>query len=212
MSSRRLSTKPLRVLAIGAHPDDIEYGAGSTIARHVNAGHEVRFLIMTAGERGGASGTTRKKEAKASAKVLGADRVSFAGFRDTLVEQGIKTIRKIERAIEFAPDRVYIPFPRDLHQDHRNTAIASISATRMIPQVLAYESPLGVSSFLPTYYIPIRDEIERKLKALSCFHSQEQKDYLKRSAIEGLAKFRGFQVRTKYAEAFEIIRFVDQLL
>jgi LmbE family N-acetylglucosaminyl deacetylase len=212
MYSRKPKRVVQRVLAIGAHPDDIEYGAGGTIACHVRAGHDVTFLVMTCGERGGATGRVRKREAHESAHILGVRSVIFAGFRDTMVGEGIRTIHRIEKVVQRnRPSRVYIPFPRDPHQDHHNTASASISATRMVPQVLAYESPLGVTNFAPTYYAPIDDGISVKLRALSCFGSQRHKDYLKRSSIEGLAKFRGFQVGTKYAEAFEIVRFVDRV-
>jgi len=211
MSSRRVE-RSLSVLAIGAHPDDIEYGAGGSIAQHVAAGHNVTFLMMTLGEQGGASGTARKKEAQNSAKVLGVRSVRFGGFKDTAVDVGIQSISVIAEVVRaIQPFRMYIPFPRDPHQDHRNTALASISASRGAAQVLAYESPQGVSDFKPEYFVPIGDAIGTKLKALKCFRSQRQKDYLKRSAIEGLARFRGFQVRTDYAEAFEIIRFVELL-
>jgi LmbE family N-acetylglucosaminyl deacetylase len=198
----------LKILAIGAHPDDIELGAGGTIARHVKNGDEVIFLILTYGEKTG-SRDIRKKEALMSAKKLNVKFVEFAGFPDTEIPNSIETINAIEQVIEkYKPQRVYTHCVKDIHQDHRAAAYASISAARKIPQVFSFESPLVHPNFTPQYFIDITDTIDLKIKALKCFKSQKVKEYLKAEAIEGLAKFRGFQAGIRYAEAFEVIRVV----
>ena len=73
----------MKILAIGSHPDDLEYGCGGTLARYAQAGHQVTMLVMTCGERGGVPGT-RECEARASAAVLGAE-IIFGGYEDTRV-------------------------------------------------------------------------------------------------------------------------------
>jgi len=204
----------IKVLAVGAHPDDIELGAGGTIARHVEEGDIVQFIILTYGEQS-ARKEIRKREALESAKTLNVPSVNFAGIPDTMVTEGIETILKIERLVKsFQPDRVYTHGTKDTHQDHRNTALATFSATRAVPEVFSFESPDTFPSFNPQYYVRITDTLSRKIKALQKFHSQRNKKYLEAEAIKGLAQFRGYQVgryhlKVEYAEAFEVIRTIE---
>lgn len=198
----------MRVLAIGAHPDDIELGAGGTIARHVINRDEVVFLILSYGEKT-AKKSMRKKEAILSANKLGVKTVKFAGFADTMIPNSIETILAIENIIKkYRPERVYTHCVKDTHQDHRAAAYTSISAARKVPELFSYESPLVHPNFNPQYFIDISDTINLKVECLKCYKSQGSREYLKAEAIEGLAKFRGFQAGVLYAEAFEVIRCV----
>jgi len=204
----------VKVLAVGAHPDDIELGAGGTIARHVREGDEVHFLILTYGDKSGDK-ETRRREALESAKVLNVPFVTFAGIPDTMVTEGIETILKIEEVVKkIEPDRVYTHCIKDTHQDHRNAAYATFSATREVPEVLSFESPDIFPNFNPQYYVRTTDTIAQKIEALQKFHSQRNKKYLEAEAIKGLAQFRGYQVgryrsKVEYAEAFEVIRKIE---
>ncbi|MEM2507017.1 MAG: PIG-L deacetylase family protein [Nitrososphaeria archaeon] len=198
----------MKVLAVGAHPDDIELGAGGTIARHVLEGDDVYFLILTYGEQSGEK-EERKKEAIESAKVLKVNSVYFCGIPDTKVTDGIETIMAIENLInEIKPQRVYTQCHKDRHQDHRNTALATYSAARRVPEILAYESPDSYPNFSPQYYVQIADTIKQKILALKKYRSQQNKRYFEVNAIKGLAQFRGYQIGVPYAEAFEVIRVV----
>jgi LmbE family N-acetylglucosaminyl deacetylase len=199
------------ILAVGAHPDDIELGAGGTIARHVIEGDSVYFLVLTYGEKGGGIKEIRKSEALESAKILNVKSVIFAEIPDTRVTDGPETISKIEEVIkEIKPDRVYTHSPKDFHQDHRNAALATFSAARRVSEILSYESPFTQPSFTPQLYVEITNTINLKIQALKKFHSQYNKVYLKIDAIKGLAKFRGHQAGVKYAEAFEVLRMIKR--
>jgi len=200
-----------KILAIGAHPDDIEFGAGGTIASHSRKGHKVFFLVLTAGEAGGQA-DIRKKEALESSKKLGVSKLIFLDFRDTKIEYNYETIKAIEDIIdEIKPDRIYTHCEKDKHQDHRNTALASITASRNSKQVLSYESPSTYPTFHPQFFVKLSDEImELKISALECYKSQSKKEYMKIEAFKGLARFRGLQSGNKYAEAFEVIRYVEE--
>jgi LmbE family N-acetylglucosaminyl deacetylase len=159
----------MKILAIGAHPDDIELGAGGTIAKHVNVGDEVHFLVLTCGEKSGDK-TERKCEAEESAKILKAKSLTFGEIEDTQISDGIDTIMKIESLInKIRPDRVYTQGVQDRHQDHRNTAYATFSAARKVPEVFSYESPDSYPNFVPQYYVQITDTIPTKLEALKQF-------------------------------------------
>jgi LmbE family N-acetylglucosaminyl deacetylase len=200
----------VKVLAIGAHPDDIELGAGGTIVNHVKAGDEVHFLILTYGEKGGEM-SQRKIEAEESAKILNAKSVTFGGIPDTKISDGVETIQKIEDIVEnILPDRVYTQCVQDRHQDHRNTAYASFSACRRAAEVFSYESPDSYPKFVPQYYVQITDSIEQKIEALKKFDSQQNKKFFEVEAIRGLALFRGYQVGIPYAEAFEVVRLIKR--
>lgn len=197
----------MRLLAIGAHPDDIELGVAGTIAKHVRKNCDVYFLILTFGEKGGECADIRKKEAIKSARLLGVKNISFAKIPDRTVSEGIETISKIEEVVNsFNPHRVYTHSLNDRHQDHRNAAKATFSAARKVHDILCYESPLVYPTFNPQAFSDITDLIELKTKAISCFKSQCQKEALKAEATQGLARFRGFQAGVKYAEAFEVGR------
>ena len=200
----------MKVLVVGAHPDDIELGAAGTIARHIKQGDEVIFLILSYGEKT-ADKRERMKEALMSAKTLNVENVEFAGFLDTQIPNGIETIMFIENMIDkYHPQRVYTHCAKDTHQDHRTVAHTTISAARRVPEIYSYESPLTHPNFNPQYFVDITDTLSLKLEALNNFSSQSNKNYLKAEAIAGLAKFRGFQAGVLYAEAFEVIRCVKR--
>lgn len=199
----------MNILAVGAHPDDIEYGMGGTAAKHVTRGDDVYFLILTYGEktRPAKSG---KKEAEQSAKILGVRSVYFGGLKDTRVANSIETIRKIEKALqETDPDRVYCPCLSDQHQDHRNCAYSVATAARGVRQVLQFELPYAHFDFSPRYYVPIDDVIDVKMASLKSFRSQTNRIFMKDDAVRSLARYRGYLINCNYAEAFEILRFVE---
>lgn len=197
----------MNVVAIGAHPDDIEIGAGGAIALHKERGDNIRFLIVT---KGGelSEPRTREREAKEAADILGVDDVRFLGFEDTRVPYNDDIVKLLnEHITDHDADRVYIHTEEDTHQDHRKAALSSIAATRNCNSVLAYESPSTRSSFAPQYYLPLPEELlEKKIQAIRSHESQREKKYLEAEAMKGLARFRGRQANTTYAEAFKVIR------
>lgn len=198
----------MQILAVGAHPDDIELGAGGALAKHAKQGDKIHILVMSNGERGG-SATQRIKEAKQAAKILGASNIDVHKLPDAKITDDVETVMKIENVVnQIQPQRVYTHNSKDTHQDHRYTALASISAARHVPEILAYESPLAFPSFNPQIYIDITDTLKTKIKALTIYKSQAQREYMKAEAIEGLARYRGHQAGVKYAEAFEVIRII----
>lgn len=197
----------MKILAIGAHPDDIELGVGGTIVKEVKEGHEVYFLIITNGESGGRDKETGKREAKESAKLLGVKRVIFLDVPDTKVKHSVDIIKKMEKVItDLEIEKVYTHAERDTHQDHRNTALCTLSASRKVPFILAYESPTNLPEFTPLMFVDIGETIDLKIQSLQLYRSQGEKEFIKIDAVKGLAKFRGLQAKLKYAESFNIIR------
>lgn len=197
--------KNMNIVAIGAHPDDIEFGCTGTLLRHVKRGDEVTFIVLTRGEKGG-DPEVRVREAKESARRIGA-KLHLFDFPDTAVPQSHELIDKLEAIIRKAnPRRVYMHSVKDTHQDHRNAAYATLSAARFVPEVLAFESPSLYLNFIPNYYVDISNYMEKKMEILNLFTTQNGREYMKINAIRGLSQFRGLAPSVGHAEAFEIVR------
>ncbi|MDA8342266.1 MAG: PIG-L family deacetylase [Actinomycetota bacterium] len=195
----------MRVLAIGAHPDDIELGCGGALLEHRDAGHDLTMLVMTEGSRGPQGMVTRIEEQVDVARVLGA-RLVWGGFVDGAVPPGHESVAVIEAAIGDGVDVVYTHTTEDTHQDHRATAQATFAATRRTPRVLCFETPSSVG-FTPTLFVDIDGRVEAKLDLLRIHLSQVLAGGpVDLEAVEAQARFRGSQARARNAEAFSVHR------
>lgn len=199
----------MNILAIGAHPDDIEFGCGGTLIKYAGKGARLDLLVMTDGSRGG-SGRLRRSEQERAARVLGAHRVHWGGYRDTLLPSVRRLIDRMEEALDqVRPDFIFVNYPEDTHQDHRQVARAAISATRYARNVLFYEGPTTVN-FTPTVFIDIAREIGTKIRALHMHRSQVRRTRIEGTVISDIARasahFRGVQGRVRWAEGFAPLR------
>jgi LmbE family N-acetylglucosaminyl deacetylase len=206
--SARESTR-LRVLALGAHPDDIEAGCGGALLRYARAGHRIFLMVMTKGELGGEARVRTAEQAEA-AKILGAERIFWGGYPDTEIPNDRGVVQKIEQVVrEVAPHVIFVHFPEDTHQDHRHLAMSTESATRYTQNVLFYEGPTS-QHFSPTVFVDIDAVLEEKIKALQAHSSQVNKTNVEGLSIvevtRSAAHFRGIQGRVKNAEAFVPLR------
>ena len=198
------------ILAVGAHPDDIEIGCGGTIKKHVSNGDDVYYVIATNGEKGGKK-DERIAEAKMAAKLIGVLDVYFLNLRDSFVSHNGKTVKLLDHFMKkVSPSTVYVHSLKDYHQDHSNIARSTLSASRnMKNSILCYEAPSTTLEFTPIAFSNISDTFETKIQCINEFVSQEEKDYVERQAIVNLAKFRGKIINVDYAEAFEVVRLIE---
>jgi len=197
------------ILAIGAHPDDIEFGCGGALAKYARKGHRLFLLVMTGGGLGG-SQSVRTEEQKVSGEILGAEKIFWGGYQDTHLIVDVELISKIEAVIaEVKPDFIFCNFPDDTHQDHRHLAQAIMSATRYIRNVLFFEGPT-TQNFNPQVFVDISDTLDKKVEALQAHRSQVMKTNIEDLSIVEVARssanFRGIQGRVKFAEAFHSLR------
>ncbi|MEK6647548.1 MAG: PIG-L deacetylase family protein [Candidatus Firestonebacteria bacterium] len=198
----------MNILAIGSHPDDIEYGCGGTLLKFKEEGHKINMLIMTKGDVGGTP-KTRSKEQILSARILDA-KIYWGGLKDTRIVVDRKTIGIIEKTIALVkPYIVFTHYHNDTHQDHRHISQATMVATRHMRNVLFYEVPTTME-FLPTVFVKIDKLLDRKLKLL---HSHESQVYAMKipglnilENVKSCAIFRGFQDRVRFAEGFMPLR------
>lgn len=202
------SKRMKNVLAIGAHPDDIEIGCGGTLKKHSEQGDEITLLTLTKGAQGG-NKAERERESQNAANSLNA-KLIMCDLIDTHLSSGGDTISSIYKAIETCqPDIIYTHSLNDTHQDHRATYYATLVAARKIEQVYAYLAPSGTIDFHPRYFEHIEDYIDDKMLAINCFTSQtigSNRPYLKRSIIESTAQYWGRYSNYGYVEPFEVIR------
>jgi LmbE family N-acetylglucosaminyl deacetylase len=196
--------RPLAVLAIGAHPDDIEIGAGGTLLSLAASqpGLQAHYLVLT-----GSADRQLEARAAASAFLPAADLTvhlhDLAEGRLPALWGQVKDI--LEEAAQLcAPDLVLAPSADDAHQDHRT--IAEIVPTVFRDQLyLGYEIPKWDGDFgRPSMYFPLpADTARRKVELLhKCFPSQRDRDWWDDEVFLGLARLRGMECRAAYAEAF----------
>ena len=200
----------MKILAIGAHPDDIEVGCGGTLLKYIRYGHEIYLLVMTEGDMGGDS-SVRKSEQSESAKILEAKDLIWGGYRDTqLTPHMNQMVHDIETLLDkIKPDFTLVNFGSDTHQDHRALFKATVSATRYIKNVIFYEVPT-TQNFSPTLFVDIKEAITSKIKALLAHRSQALKTNIEGLSITDIAQstavFRGIQGRVQLAEGFVPLR------
>lgn len=202
------------ILAVGAHPDDVELGCAGTLAMHKLRGDKVYFLVLTKGEASG-SAEVREDECRRSAGILGVDGLFFGNLSDTKVHDGRETIDAIENVVdEVKPDIIYAPTLKDTHQDHRNAGYATLSAGRRCKIILMYEGASTQRDFTPQVFVDVKDTFELKMKMTHVYGSQVANRgvyTVAMKAIEGLAKFRGYQAGVDLAEAFEVGKFIFEI-
>jgi LmbE family N-acetylglucosaminyl deacetylase len=194
---------PLRVLAVGAHADDVEIGSGGTLLSLAESGPlEARVIVMSANPE-------RAAEARTSAAAFLAGATYMIDVHD--LPDGrlpgewdrVKAILEASRAT-WSPDIVLCPSKVDAHQDHRllGDLMSTVFRNHL---VLQYEIPkwdgdLGRRST----YVPLTEDLmRRKVELLDkCFRSQHGRDWFDEEVFRGLARLRGMECRAPYAEAF----------
>lgn len=208
-------TKFKTVYVLAPHTDDGELGAGGTISKLVESGADVYYFAFSTAEQSVPDGMPKdilKKEVKKATKKLGIKEENLIIFnyevrklnyaRQEILEDLIKH-RKLLK-----PDLVLMPSLNDIHQDHSTIAQEGLRAFKNVT-ILGYELIWNNLSFDTTSFVKLEKKyIQSKCNALKEYQSQDGRDYMSEEFIFALAKTRGVQIGTKYAESFEVIRWV----
>jgi LmbE family N-acetylglucosaminyl deacetylase len=193
------------VVAIGCHPDDVEFGCFGTLALYRRRKADVRVLLLTGGEKGG-NKEVRLRAAESACSLIGAT-LAYAGFEDGKLNDNWKTVSWIEKELKKAEaDIVFAICPSDTHEDHRNGGNAGISASRRIRNVLLYETP-SARGFRPQIYVDVTEALEEKVRALLMHKSEGKREYAS-EAVRCLARYRAYQMRQpgRAIEAFQVVK------
>ncbi len=199
----------MRVLAVGAHPDDIEYGCGGTLLLTRGTAHEVFLLVLTDGAAGG-DAAVRRREQAAAAAMIGAKEMFWGPFQDTYLAHGRELIGFIESVVQkCSPDLVMVNHPNDSHQDHQAAALSTTSAARYVPNVLYYHDYTTIE-FQSRNFVDIESVLDDKCRLLSCHRSQVNREQPFRmdllESVRALANYYGYLGALRYAEPFDPLR------
>jgi len=220
----------MKVLAVGAHPDDIEFLCAGTLAKYKRLGHQVAIAVATNGEAGSPSlsreeiAAVREQEARASAAVIGAE-FYWLGFPDEFLFRNVETRLKFIDLVRAArPDLIICHNPdRDYHPDHTTCGQiiwdihvmvtapnieTSHPPCKVIPEIVYMDTIAGVN-LVPDKYVDITEDIETKKKMLACHKSQDawMVDQYGVTCVEMMMSFartRGFQCGCQFAEGFQV--------
>jgi LmbE family N-acetylglucosaminyl deacetylase len=226
-----MSRQPIRVLAIGAHPDDLEFYCGGTLAKYAARGDTVVMAVATNGDIGSATHTMdeiqkiRHREALDSAALIGAELI-WMNYHDEFFFYNEETRRHMIEVIRQAePDVVLGHWTDDYHPDHSLSGMAARDARimtgvplivtasthlRKIPTHFFYDTAAGIN-FVPEVYVDVSDTYETKREMLACHKSQNAwiNDVFEGRNIAQMMEvqtaFRGLQAGVRYAEGFRAL-------
>jgi LmbE family N-acetylglucosaminyl deacetylase len=224
----------MNILAIGAHPDDIETSCGGTLAKYASMGHKVFTATATNGNVGSATlpmdeiARIRKEEARKAAAVIGAEYICLDYDDEMFFEDRTARLAFIDLVRYCKADLILTHSPKDYNPDHELTSKIITDIAVMIPvakletkskpydkiPMIAYFEPVNGLGFVPTEYVDITNFMEKKMEMCLCHQSQiswmqdNYKDALKDQSFFDkyriIAQYRGLQCGVDYAEGFRM--------
>lgn len=196
-----------RVLALSPHTDDVELGAGGTLARLARLGTRITYIAFARAEA--SKDEDSLEECRLSLRMLGIEDLQFwdfpvrrfSDFRQDILDRLIQ----LRNAMQI--DLVLVPARPDCHQDHQLVTMEAIRAFKKA-RLLGYDLPWNaVGESRLDFFVPLSEsDIEQKERALACYKGQIGRSFFEPGTIQAIARFRGEQCGEQYAEGFECIR------
>ncbi len=204
-----------RVLVLAPHTDDGEFGCGATLARLVDGGTDVRYVAFSIATRSLPEGfppDTLAREVREATAELGIseERLDVHDFEVRTFPEHRQQILELLIGLweEWKPDAVLQPSLRDIHQDHQVIAAEGLRAFKRTT-ILGYEIPWNNFNFdYQAYFALEKEHVERKVRALAKYESQQHRRYSDPEYIWNVARTHGINVNREYAEVFEVYRVV----
>lgn len=206
----------MKILFVGAHPDDIEMGAGGLIVKMLEKAN-CRVLVFTKCEEHDPENKGIIDEFYKSMSVLGIKEPRLVQkedkYRDLENRELPKNADKVREVLEyekktFNPDIIVTHDIDTLHQDHKTVTEECLRVFRNT-SILMFEDIKSVEYFKPNLIVSLtKEQFDKKLEALNCYKTQERRYYYKPKIIESLARVRGKQMNVDFGEGFKIHRFV----
>ncbi len=197
----------MNILAIGAHPDDIEYGCGGTILKLKKKGHNVIFLLATDGENwAGKNKEVRINEQMNVMKEFNIESIIRFGLKDGHIKTNGDVVAKLDAVIrENDIDIIFSNNHNDSNQDHIELASIVKSSGRLCKNVLLYDT-ITSTHFTPNVFVDITETIDAKIDMVNLFTTQVEKYREREIELKDLikcrAKYYGFKNYNKYVEGF----------
>jgi len=203
------------ILILAPHTDDGELGCGGLIAKAIRQGSNVFYAAFSTADESVPKhfpSDQLAKEVKEATQLLGIETKNLFIYNHSV--RKLNTVRQeiLEELIHLRelikPDLVLLPSQKDIHQDHITVTSEGIRAFKNC-SILGYELIWNNLSFATDCFITLtQEDIDKKIKALKAYKTQQGKAYMDSDFIKSLAIVRGTQIQQKYAEAFEVIRWI----
>ena len=208
--------EPKKILVLAPHTDDGELGCGGSIARFCEEGREVyyaAFCLCSKALPDNFPANTLELECKKATSVLGIPAANLILFNYEVRQlpqyrqQILEELLKLNQHLN--PDMVLLPAASDVHQDHQVIHHEGLRAFKNTT-FAGYELPWNNYSFRTSFFMKLSEKnISKKVEALQSYQSQSHRNYMQKDFIRSLAKVRGVQCSSEYAEAFEIYKVIS---
>ena len=209
----------MKVLAIGAHFDDVELGCGGALARHAIEGDDVYVYVATKSgftnyqQEVVRGNETALAEAKQAMQILGVKELICGDFPTLAVEFTDTLNVEILKIVENKGiDLVYAHWAGDIHHDHQAVSKATLHSCRHVPRMLMYRSNWyhSTQEFHGNFYVDITDQWEVKQKAIQAHESEMNRTSKKWIVFfKNEAENAGQRIGVKYAEVFELVKWLN---
>ncbi len=214
----------MRILIIGAHPDDETFGMGGTLARHIARGDQVSVLILTDGVMARGGNVERQRQAFVKAmEIYGVMDYRHCNYPDQMLDTipVLTLVLEIEAAIQkWQPERVYTHARQDVGQDHRRVYEATMVAARPVTcvrQILSYVCPSSTwwsgEAFASNYFVDTSETEAKKIEVINSAYPQEAKHVphprMSRAILERDEWVGNMICRAGWFEEFEVIRWIE---
>jgi LmbE family N-acetylglucosaminyl deacetylase len=206
-----------RVLVLSPHTDDAELGAGGTVARLLDEGKDIYYVVFSGCETSvpnGMAKDTLRRECTQAAEIMG-----LSPGKLTILNYQVRTFPEHRQEIledmvrlkkTYTPDLVLVPSSNDVHQDHSTVYWEALRAFKKEASIWGYEHPWNNLNFATDIFVKLSAaHVDRKIAALKAYDSQitfAKKSYFDETNLRSLIYSRGSQVDARYAEAFELVR------
>jgi len=209
--------KNSKILILAPHTDDGEFGCGGAIAKFIEEGHSVTYVAFSTAEESVPKGHPKnilEAEVKIATKILGIPPKNLIIHKYQVRKLNYVRQEILEHLVTLGktlePDLVLLPSLNDLHQDHLTVATEGVRAFKRTC-ILAYELPWNTIQFKTESFVHLEERhLKQKIKALKAYNSQKHRPYASEEFVKSLAITRGVQIGTRYAESFEVIRWIIQ--
>lgn len=193
----------MKILIFSPHPDDLELGCGASVSRWIGEGNDIISICLSKRE----NDDSEFKRACGTMGISKYEQYDFPVRRFSQCRQQILD-RLLDCNKRHSPDLVIIPSTHDTHQDHQVVRDEGFRAFKRV-SLIGYEMPQNNLSFNTSMFVSVsKEDIDKKHNTVSCYLSQDGRPYLTKEFIESLARVRGMQAGSEFAEAFEVIRWV----